>query len=211
MRYEGRLYRPPSEAESYIVQATIGCSWNHCTYCDMYRDKAFRVRELDETLEDLRLASEELGDRVRKVFVADGDVMVVARMSYPRPVLAEPVDVPALDGSLAPHWVTEPLNVRQQDKPVAQTVEEALEGLAGITPEQVEAAEDVVSRGYRHYMHSVKTLDLQEKLQDVGFYEIKMRNAGRYDLQLPELSSPSFAFLTSDAPWMPSRPVLEPT
>ena len=73
----------------------------------------------------------------------------------------------------------------------------------GITPDQVEAAEDVVEKGYKHYMHAVKTLDLQEKLQDVGFYEIKMRSAGRYDLQLPELSSPAFSFLTTDAPWMP--------
>ena len=73
----------------------------------------------------------------------------------------------------------------------------------GITEEQVEAAEDVVESGYKHYMHSVKTLDLQEKLQDVGFYEIKMRSAGRYDLQLPELSTASFSFLTTGAPWMP--------
>ena len=52
-------------------------------------------------------------------------------------------------------------------------------------------------------MHTVKTLDLQEKLTDVGFYEIKMRSFGRYDLQLPELNSATFSFLRHDAPWMP--------
>src|SRR5580700_10686448 len=75
MRYEGKLYRPPSEADAYIVQATIGCSWNHCTYCDMYRDKEFRVRPLGETLADLEAYA---GDpRVEKVFVADGDALVL--------------------------------------------------------------------------------------------------------------------------------------
>ena len=52
MRYQGRVYRPPSEADAFILQATLGCSWNHCTYCDMYRDKTFRVRPLPEILED---------------------------------------------------------------------------------------------------------------------------------------------------------------
>jgi radical SAM superfamily enzyme YgiQ (UPF0313 family) len=77
VRYEGRVYRPPSEGGSYIVQATIGCSWNHCTYCDMYRDKEFRVRDLDETLADLRAARLTYGSRVEKVFVADGDALVL--------------------------------------------------------------------------------------------------------------------------------------
>lgn len=77
MRYEGKLYRPPSEAHSYILQATIGCSWNRCTYCDMYRDKTFRVRELDATLEDVELAHRAYGDDVEKVFVADGDALVM--------------------------------------------------------------------------------------------------------------------------------------
>lgn len=95
MRYEGDVYRPPSEADSYILQATVGCSWNHCTYCDMYRAKAFRVRALDETLADVRAAGLALGRDVRKVFVADGDALVMdvehweailseCRRSFPR-------------------------------------------------------------------------------------------------------------------------------
>ncbi|MFT4572229.1 MAG: radical SAM superfamily enzyme YgiQ (UPF0313 family) [Hyphomicrobiaceae bacterium] len=77
MRYEGRIFRPPSEHDAYIVQATVGCSWNHCTYCDMYRDKSFRVRDLSETLEDLRNAARAYGPKVRKIFVADGDALVL--------------------------------------------------------------------------------------------------------------------------------------
>jgi radical SAM superfamily enzyme YgiQ (UPF0313 family) len=77
VRYEGRIFRPPSEADAYILQATVGCSWNHCTYCDMYRDKRFRVRELDETLTDIRAARLAYGRDVEKVFVADGDALVM--------------------------------------------------------------------------------------------------------------------------------------
>jgi radical SAM superfamily enzyme YgiQ (UPF0313 family) len=77
MRYEGQIYRPPSEADSYILQATIGCSWNHCVYCDMYRAKTFRVRALEETLADLDVASRLYASRIDKLFVADGDALVL--------------------------------------------------------------------------------------------------------------------------------------
>lgn len=77
MRYEGKLYRPPSEAHSYILQATIGCSWNKCTYCDMYREKTFRIRDIAETLQDIHSAGSAFGDRVEKVFVADGDALIL--------------------------------------------------------------------------------------------------------------------------------------
>ncbi len=77
MRYEGRIYRPPSEAHSFILQATVGCSWNKCTYCDMYRDKKFRVRPIEEIRQDIRDAAVELGPGVDKVFVADGDALVM--------------------------------------------------------------------------------------------------------------------------------------
>ena len=87
MRYEPPLFRPPSEARSYILQATIGCSWNNCTYCQMYRTKAFRVRPLAETLEDIAMAGSRFGQRVEKVFVADGDALILD-MDHWEPILA---------------------------------------------------------------------------------------------------------------------------
>lgn len=86
MRYEGSIYRPPSEANSYILQATIGCSWNHCTYCDMYRDKRYRVRDTAETMQDIALAGSAYGDRIDKVFVADGDALAMTLEEW-RPIL----------------------------------------------------------------------------------------------------------------------------
>lgn len=77
MRYEGRVYRPPSEGDAFILQATIGCSHNLCTYCDMYREKRFRVRPHEELLEDIALGRAVYGPSVAKVFVADGDALAL--------------------------------------------------------------------------------------------------------------------------------------
>jgi radical SAM superfamily enzyme YgiQ (UPF0313 family) len=78
MRYEGTMFRPPSEHDAYILQATIGCSWNKCTYCAMYIDKVFRTRPTEEILEDIAMAQARLGSGVEKVFVADGDALVMS-------------------------------------------------------------------------------------------------------------------------------------
>ena len=77
MRYEGKIYRPPSEHDAFILQATIGCSWNNCTYCDMYRDKRFRVRTLEHTLQDIETAGAVAGEVCKKMFVADGDALAM--------------------------------------------------------------------------------------------------------------------------------------
>lgn len=76
MRYEGQIYRPPSEAYSYILQVTVGCSHNACTFCNMYLDKDFRVRSLKEVLEDLAMARRAYR-YVKRIFLADGDALIV--------------------------------------------------------------------------------------------------------------------------------------
>lgn len=76
MRYEGQIYRPPSEAYSYILQVTVGCSHNACTFCNMYLEKQFRIRSLQEILEDLAMARRAYR-YVQRVFLADGDALIV--------------------------------------------------------------------------------------------------------------------------------------
>lgn len=75
MRYMGRVFRPPSEAYSLIVQVTYGCSQNTCAFCDMYKEKRFALRPLEEILEDFRIARATYR-HVDKVFLADGDALV---------------------------------------------------------------------------------------------------------------------------------------
>ena len=77
MRYEGDIYRPPSEAYSLLIQVTIGCSHNKCTFCSMFKDKRFRVREISEVLEDLETARKTYR-RVEKIFLCDGDALCLS-------------------------------------------------------------------------------------------------------------------------------------
>ncbi|HSN15716.1 MAG TPA: radical SAM protein [Anaeromyxobacteraceae bacterium] len=86
MRYEEPLFRPPSEAESLILQATVGCSWNHCAYCAMYRGKTYRVRPLEELLAEVRHAGRAWGPEVTRLFVADGDALAMG-MEHWEPLL----------------------------------------------------------------------------------------------------------------------------
>lgn len=76
MRYEGAIYRPPSEANSLILQTTIGCSHNQCTFCVSFMEKKFRERELAEIEEDIQEAARSLRG-VERVFLADGNAMVM--------------------------------------------------------------------------------------------------------------------------------------
>jgi radical SAM superfamily enzyme YgiQ (UPF0313 family) len=82
MDYEGFIIRPPSEAYSLLLQVTVGCSHNKCTFCGTYRQKKFRIKPLEQIKKDLREASSY--EDVEKVFLCDGDALII-----PQPRLVE--------------------------------------------------------------------------------------------------------------------------
>lgn len=76
MRYEGKVFRPPSEARSLIIQATIGCSHNKCTFCSMYKEDQFRIRKTEEIIQDIDAARMRFRN-INRVFLADGDALMI--------------------------------------------------------------------------------------------------------------------------------------
>src|SRR3990167_8379187 len=74
LNYDAPLYRPPSEARSLIFQVTLGCSFNECSFCDMYRSKQYSEKPWDEVKFEIELMAKQLPD-TRKIFLADGDAL----------------------------------------------------------------------------------------------------------------------------------------
>jgi radical SAM superfamily enzyme YgiQ (UPF0313 family) len=77
LRYEGTVYRPPSEVNSLLIQATIGCPHNKCTFCQMYKGTRFRLRPVHEIKEDLAMARDYYGDGIYSIFFPDGNTIIM--------------------------------------------------------------------------------------------------------------------------------------
>lgn len=77
INYDEPLFRPPSEAYSLILQVSLGCAWNKCAFCEMYSSKQFRVRPEEEVFAEIDSLSSQ-ADHIRKVFLADGNAMVLS-------------------------------------------------------------------------------------------------------------------------------------
>lgn len=76
MHYEGMMIRPPSEANSILLQVTLGCSHNKCTFCGTFRDKRFDIKKDDVIFEDIEFARQNC-KRQNRLFICDGDAMIV--------------------------------------------------------------------------------------------------------------------------------------
>ena len=76
MRYEGKIYRPWIEADSFLIQTTLGCTHNKCTFCDMFREKRFQIRKLEDIFEDI-YATRKNYRHIGSLFLVDGNVLVL--------------------------------------------------------------------------------------------------------------------------------------
>ena len=76
MHYEGNCIRPPPEAYSILLQVTVGCSHNRCTFCGTYKDERFRIKDDDIILSDILFASRYM-KRQNQVFLMDGDALII--------------------------------------------------------------------------------------------------------------------------------------
>jgi len=95
MRYEGTVYRPPSEANSLLIQATIGCPHNKCSFCSMYKQSVFKVRPVEEIKEDLLAARQYYGEYIESLFFPDGNTIIMKT--------AQLVDIFSYARKLFPH------------------------------------------------------------------------------------------------------------
>lgn len=86
MEYEGMVIRPPSEARSLLIQVTLGCSHNKCTFCSTYRQKPFRIRSMEEIKRDITESAEQYRQYVKRVFLCDGNALVM-KMAHLREIL----------------------------------------------------------------------------------------------------------------------------
>ncbi|MBE9396295.1 radical SAM protein [Pontibacterium sp. N1Y112] len=97
VEYIEPLFRPPSEGNSLILQVTNGCSWNNCTFCEMYTEpqKRFKPKAEAKVLEEIRRCGEELAG-VRRIFLADGDAMALSFRRLKTILEAIRVEMPAV-------------------------------------------------------------------------------------------------------------------
>lgn len=158
------VFRPPSEADSLILQVTNGCSWNHCTFCDMYTapQKAFRAADESAILNQIADIGRLAGERVKRVFLADGDALVLPTRRLLNILTAIRTHLPGV------HRVSSyclPRNLRKKN--LAEIVELHDAGLS-LAYVGAESGDDVVLERVNKGETQASTLEALDKLGQAG-------------------------------------------
>ncbi len=161
MKYEGSVYRPPSEAYSLIVQVTIGCSHNKCTFCSMYKDKKFRIRDIQEIKEDLLEAS-KIYKNTKRIFLADGNALAMKTADLKEILLYIKEIFPACQR----------VGIYSAPKDIIRKTDEELASLKsaglGIAYMGVESGSDVILRNINKGVAASEMVEAGKKMMNSG-------------------------------------------
>jgi radical SAM superfamily enzyme YgiQ (UPF0313 family) len=161
MRYYGNVVRPPSEAWSYILQITYGCSHNQCTFCSTYLDKPFQVRPTQEVLEDIEMARSYF-PHTRRVFLADGNALVLSTRRL----------VPILDALDKAFPNLERVSIYANAQDILRKSEEELATLyrlkLGMIYMGLESGDEEILRQVKKGATTVEMIEAVKKAQAVG-------------------------------------------
>jgi radical SAM superfamily enzyme YgiQ (UPF0313 family) len=164
IHYVEPVYRPPSEADSLILPVTEGCSWNRCTFCEMYTapQKRFRPRDEEDVLDSIKRCGDQLGDGVKRIFLADGDAMTLSTRRLANVLEAIRRDLPGVR-RVSSYCL--PRNLRKKS---AGELRELAELGLSLVYVGAESGDDEVLAKINKGETFASTLDALEKLQQAG-------------------------------------------
>jgi len=161
MHYEGFCIRPPSEADSILLQVTLGCSHNRCTFCGTYRDKGFRIKDNDIILSDIRYAARHMSHNNR-LFLMDGDALIIPqkRLMWILEQIEEHLPRVQQVGAYA--------NVKSIKKKTSEELEELRRHNLRILYLGVETGDDEIREAIQKGSDAATCIEMGRKLKEAG-------------------------------------------
>jgi radical SAM superfamily enzyme YgiQ (UPF0313 family) len=162
MHYEGNIIRPPSEANSILLQATVGCSRNKCTFCGTYKGERFRIKPDSTIMEDIAFAARYCR-RQRRVFLCDGDALIIPQKRLLK-ILRE------IEKQLP--WVTRVglyANAKALDMKTADELKELNDHGVGIVYMGLETGDDVTLKKINKGATAAHMIEMGRKAKQAGF------------------------------------------
>ena len=161
MHYEGTIMRPPSEANSILLQVTVGCSHNKCTFCGSYKGERFKIKSDEIIFEDIAFAAEYCR-RQRRVFLCDGDAMIIPQKRLLKILQGIETSLP---------WVTR-VGVYANTKSIQMKTADELKELKahglGIAYMGLESGDDVTLTAIKKGASADKMIRMGRKIREAG-------------------------------------------
>ncbi len=162
MHYEGNIIRPPSEANSILLQVTVGCSRNKCTFCGTYKGERFRIKPDSVIMQDIAFAASHC-KRQRRVFLCDGDALIIPQKRLIK-ILKE------IEAQLP--WVTRVglyANAKALGMKTAEELKELNDHGVGIAYLGLETGDDVTLKKINKGATAAHMIDMGIKAKQAGF------------------------------------------